>query len=83
MGELNIFSFHKIPNCIFHTADILVVYVHLWEGGIISKLTNKFFSGEINTKVKGFMANVILVHEISESITEPTTIFRVDVELRL
>ncbi len=75
--------FGKIPYRIFHTSDVLIVYVHLRKGGLVSKLTHELFRGKVFPKIECFILNVVLTHKLSESIAEPTTIFRVNVELWL
>ena len=75
--------FSKVPDGVFHTTDVSIVYVDLWEGGLVSKLTHKILDREVFTQMKCFMLNIVLAHKLSESIAEPTTILRVNVELRL
>jgi hypothetical protein len=83
MGDLNIIMFGKIPYRIFHTSNVLVVYVYLRKGGLVSKLTHELLRGKVFPKIECFILYIVLPHKLSESIAEPTTIFRVNVELRL
>ena len=80
---LNIIMFRQIPNGVFHSSDVLVVYVYLWEGGFVSKLTHKVFGCKVFSKMECLITDVVFVHKLSKFRTETATVFRVNVELGL